>query len=132
MLINILIPIFSLATTMTMTGLKGSDLPPILASAPCTNHCTECTMLNSYLKIIPFYFQGCGPAPLEIGLAHLVDPVYGPGMPIMKGGGAYIGEERYYKCKQGYVETGPIQVVCLADKWATRWTIPEHSCTGKL
>ena len=75
---------------------------------------------------------GCHPPPQKIGWAKLQDPPQTGGMPKMKGGGAFIGEERYYKCMKGYVETGMIKIICLADQGVARWSIPDHSCTGKL
>ena len=91
--------------------------------------CPLMPMRNS-ISLTLQYILGCDPPPLEMGLARLVEPVYEAGIPKMKGGGAYLGEDRYYKCKHGYVETGIIKLVCIAEQWTTRWTTTEHSCTG--
>lgn len=75
---------------------------------------------------------GCPPPPLQIGNAALVDPTNPEGKILLPGGGAYVGEERYYKCIKGYVETGVIKIVCFAKDGVTSWSTPANTCTGKL
>ena len=46
-------------------------------------------------------------------------------------GGGFIGEEWFFECLPGYVNTGIISTICSGEKGVAKWTIPKHQCIGE-
>lgn len=75
-------------------------------------------------------YTGCPPPKKQIGHANLIPPDIVDGRKLPQDHG-YVGEERFYVCTDGYVQTGIIKIICIGDGYVAGWTTPEHGCTGR-